>query len=115
MAFMMPVMKNNYPLYATGAAAGAAASKQHRRTSETDAGKRVISKSQAIGGSGAMRRKVRSEGPSLSTSPGSAISVNPNSTLQVPGMRGSRPLPMARVRGSEPVLGARSMPLHRHK
>lgn len=112
MAFMMPVMKNNYPLY--GAAAGAAA-KQQRRTSETDASKR--SKPQQIGGSTGSRRKVRSEGPSLSTSPGSGnISVHPQASLQVPNGRGSRPMPMARVRGSAPVLGgAASLPLHRHK
>lgn len=84
-----------------------------RRTSETDAVKR--SKAQQISGSGGKRR-VRSEGPSLSTSPGSGISVHPQASLQVPNGRGSKPLPMARVRGSAPVLGgASSLPLHRHK
>jgi hypothetical protein len=108
---MMPVMKNNMgPLYG----AAGAASKQQRRTSETDASKR--SKAQNISGSGGHRRKVRSEGPSLSTSPGSGVSVHPHASLQVPNGRGSsRPQPMARVRGSAPVLGgAASLPLHRH-
>ncbi|CAL8110610.1 unnamed protein product [Orchesella dallaii] len=108
MAFMMPVMKNNYgPLYAAGA-------KPQRRISDTTDGKR--SKAQAIPGK---QRKVRSEGPSLSTSPGSAVTISghPHGSLQVPNARGigTRPIPvMGRVRGSAPVLGAAALPLHRH-
>lgn len=111
---MMPVMKNNYPLYAQGAAA---AQKQQRRTSETDAVKQQRSRAQQIsGGSAGSRRKVRSEGPSLSTSPGSGnIMVNPNSQASLQVRSGSHRGGIGRVRGSAPVLGATAMPLHRHK
>ncbi|ODN05690.1 Protein SFI1 [Orchesella cincta] len=100
---------NNYgQLYAAGAAA-----KPQRRTSDTtDAAKR--SKAQAIPGK---QRRVRSEGPSLSTSPGSGITISghPQASLHVPRGIGARPIPvMGRVRGSAPVLGATSLPLHRH-
>lgn len=108
---MMPVMKNNYgPLYAGSAA------KPQRRTSDTSDGVKR-SKAQAIPGK---QRKVRSEGPSLSTSPGSGLTISGHpqaSSLQVPHPRGigTRPIPvMGRVRGSAPVLGATALPLHRH-
>ncbi|CAG7836918.1 unnamed protein product [Allacma fusca] len=92
MAFMMPVMKKNYALYGK--------QQQRRTASEPDGGRIAATNSGAHGGH--PRRRVKSEGPSLSTSPAAVMSGADamNAALQ----HRTKPIGMRRGRGSAPIL-----------
>lgn len=122
MAFMMPVVKKNYNIYGDRA----------RNQSGPDGGGGLVRKtsqgSGSVGGSsniGGSRRKVRSEGPSLSTSPKHSqadviihrIPIPRNNSASHPpvSMARSVPMPMRTGRGSAPMLGSGPSPFVRHK
>jgi len=136
MAFMMPVMKNEYSLYGKGnnrqrKTSGPAGSNNNhsicddtpdRRKLSAPVGNTMRTSASAAGALAPTRRKVRSEGPSLCTSPRHIVTNNRNA--HVPHMScalesqtdGSHPVPIIRrVRGSAPALGIHpaASPLHR--
>jgi hypothetical protein len=95
MAFMMPVMKKEYTLYANSSQP-----KQRRPSEQVDGMRRVNS-------ADAHKRKVKSGDPSLSTSPNSAVTPNVPRT---------KPVELKRVRGSAPALiptSHQTTPLHK--
>jgi hypothetical protein len=114
MAFMMPVMRKNYNIY------GDRGRKVSGETVTIDGSGRKVSQPSNIPPNAGSRRRVRSEGPSMSTSPaavGPQEAMSP--AMRIPTTKGSsKPIMMRRVRGSAPILagGGGSVPIHhRHK
>jgi len=95
MAFMMPVVKKNYTLYATSP--NTATDQRQRRTSDQiDAHRNSLNAA-----AGNRRRKVKSEGQSLSTSPGAFVTTSQDITA---GKTKAQAMDMRRGRGSAPAL-----------
>ena len=103
MAFMMPVMKKNYAIYG----------KQQRTASdpETTAGRKAKTPHPPSTSHPAHRRRVKSEGTSLSTSPAAAMSGA--EALNTHMQSRSKPIGMRRGRGSAPVLAPSASLNHR--
>jgi len=95
MAFMMPVVKKNYTLYANPADP-----RQRRTSDQTDIVRRAGPNQTTPSGS-ARRRKVKSEGQSQSTSPGNVPSAQLGHSVPR-----TKPMEMymRRGRGSAPAL-----------
>ncbi len=114
MAFMMPITKKNYNIYGSDGNSGNKVLVRKTSQGNGSGGGSMSSFASNVGGA---RRKVRSEGPSLSTSPKHSIPGGDVIINRIPIPRnnsataGHPPVSMARSvplrgRGSAPIIGS---------
>lgn len=99
MAFMMPVVKKNYALYASPGSSGDQQQRQRKTSDQVD--KRGSGKNVHVSRTGP-RRKTKSEGQSMTTSAGGTQAGITSTSLG----HTSKPVEIGlrRVRGSAPIL-----------
>lgn len=131
MAFMMPVTKKNYNIFgdrARNPSGPEGGGGLVRKISQGSANGSSMGSSNSNGGvSMSARRRVRSEGPSLSTSPKHSqgdviiqrIPIPRNNSATGNGdhrtVSATKSIPMRRGRGSAPAFGNLPSPFVRHK